>query len=96
MSIILNWNADEIPEQVRQQMPAELQRLPLGRYVLDAIDDVPELTAKEETGIHAAMESVRHGQSVSLDVADGRIDRILGRGSVERPALDSVPPTPVK
>jgi hypothetical protein len=79
VSIVLNWNGDEIPEQVRQQMPAELQRLPPGRYVLDAIDEVPELTAEEETGIHAAMESVRQGKGVSLDAAKSRIDRILAR-----------------
>ena len=77
MSIILNWNGEEIPEQVRKQMPAELQRLPPGRYVLDAIDEVPELTAEEEAGIHAAMESVRQGKVVSLEVAKARIDRIL-------------------
>jgi len=79
MSIVLNWNGDEIPEQVRQQMPAELQRLPPGRYVLDAIDEVPELTAEEEAGLHAAMESVRLGKGVSLDAAKARIDRILAR-----------------
>ena len=79
MSIVLNWNGDEIPEEVRQQMPADLQRLPPGRYVLDAIDDVPELTAEEEAGIHAAMESIRQGQGVSLDAAKERIDRILAR-----------------
>jgi hypothetical protein len=79
MSIVLNWNGDEIPEQVRQQMPAELQRLPPGRYVLDAIDEVPELTVEEEAGIHAAMESVRQGKGVSLDAAKVRIDRILAR-----------------
>ena len=79
MSIVLNWNGDEIPEQVRRQMPAELQRLRPGRYVLDAIDEVPELTAEEEAGLHAAMESVRQGKGVSLDAAKARIDRILAR-----------------
>lgn len=68
MSIVLNWNGDEIPEQVRQQMPAGLQRLPPGRYVLDAIDEVPELSAEEETGIRAAMGSVKQGKGVSLHV----------------------------
>jgi NDP-sugar pyrophosphorylase family protein len=64
ISIILNWNGEEIPDQVRKQMPAELQRLPPGRYVLDAIDEVPELTAEEEAGIHMAMESVRQARAL--------------------------------
>ena len=79
MSIVLNWNGEDIPEQVRKQMPAELQGLPPGRYVLDAVDDVPELTDDEEAGIQAAIESVRQGKGVSLEAAKERIDRILGR-----------------
>ena len=43
MSIVLKWNGEALPEQVRE-MPEELQHLPPGRYVLEPIDDVPELT----------------------------------------------------
>lgn len=79
MSIVLNWNGSDLPEQVRKQMPAELRDLPPGRYVLEAVDDMPELTAEQEAGIHAAIESVRHGKGVSLDAAKAQVDRILGR-----------------
>lgn len=79
MSIVLNWNGETLPEQVREQMPEELQHLPPGRYVLEPIDDVPELTDEQEAGIKAAIESVREGKGVSLDAAKARIDRILGR-----------------
>jgi hypothetical protein len=79
MSIVLNWNGEALPEQVREQMPEELQHLPPGRYVLEPIDDVPELTDEQEAGIEAAMESVRQGKGVSLEVAKARVDRILGR-----------------
>jgi len=79
MSIVLNWNGEDIPEQLRKQMPAELQALPPGRYVLDAVDDVPELTDDEEAGIEAAIGSVRQGKGVSVEAAKARIDRILGR-----------------
>ena len=79
MSIVLNWNGEALPEQVREQMPEELQHLPPGRYVLEPIDDMPELTDEQEAGIEAAMESVRQGKGVSLEAAKERIDRILGR-----------------
>jgi len=79
MSIVLNWNGDALPEQVREQMPAELQHLPAGRYVLEPVDDAPELIDEQETGIQAALESVQLGKGVTLEAAKARIDRILGR-----------------
>ncbi|HZL18638.1 MAG TPA: hypothetical protein VFG23_12925 [Polyangia bacterium] len=79
MSIVLNWNGQDLPENVREQMPAELRELPRGRYVLEPVDEVPELTDEEEAGIHAAIESVRAGKGVSLEAAKARVDRILGR-----------------
>jgi hypothetical protein len=79
MSIVLNWNGDTLPEQVREQMPAELQHLPPGRYVLEPVDDAPELTDEQEAGIEAAIESVRQGKGVNVETAKTRIDRILGR-----------------
>jgi hypothetical protein len=60
-------------------MPAELRELPRGRYVLEPVDEIPDLTDDEESGIHAALESVRAGKSVSLEDAKARVDRILGR-----------------
>jgi predicted transcriptional regulator len=79
MSIVLNWNGAEIPNEVRQRMPAELRDLPRGRYVIEAIDQAPVLTDEEDAGIHAALESVRRGEGVSLDEARAHIDRLLGR-----------------
>ena len=79
MSIVLNWNGETLSEEVREQMPEELQHLPAGRYVLEPVDEVPELTDEEEAGIQAAIESVRQGKGVSVETAKARIDRILGR-----------------
>ena len=79
MSIVLNWNGEALPDQVREQMPAELQHLPTGRYVLEPVDDAPELTDEQEAGIRAALESIKQGKGVSLEAAKVRIDRILGR-----------------
>ena len=79
MSIVLDWNGQDLPEEVRERMPAELRELPRGRYVLEPVDEIPHLTDDEESGIHAALESVRAGKSVSLEDAKARVDRILGR-----------------
>lgn len=79
MSIVLNWNGQDLPEEVRRHMPVELRGLPSGRYVLEAVDEAPLLTDEEEAGIHAALESIRQGKGVSMDDARARIDRILGR-----------------
>ena len=79
MSIVFNWNGDDLPDEVRRQMPEELQGLPKGRYVLESVDDAPELTDEDEAGIQAAIDSLRAGQGVSLDAAKARIDRILKR-----------------
>jgi hypothetical protein len=79
MPIVLNWNGEALPDEVRELMPEELQHLPPGRYVLEPIDEVPELTDEQEVGIQAALEPVRQGKGVSLEAAKARIDRILGR-----------------
>jgi hypothetical protein len=79
MSILLDWNGEEIPDDVREQMPPALRGLPRGRYVLEPVDDVPELTDEEEAGIQAAIESVRAGKGVSVEAAKARIERILSR-----------------
>ena len=77
MSIVFNWNGDDLPDEVRRQMPEELQGLPRGRYVLESVDDAPELTDEDEAGIQAAIDSLRAGRGVPLDAAKARIDRIL-------------------
>ena len=79
MSIVLDWNGADIPEEVRDQMPAELRKLPPGRYVLEPVDEEVELTEEQEAGIDAAIESVRQGRGVPLDAAKAQIDRILRR-----------------
>jgi hypothetical protein len=79
MSIVLDWNGQDLPDEVREQMPAELRELPRGRYVLEPVDQVPELTDEEEAGIQAAIESVRSGKGVPLEAAKAQVNRILGR-----------------
>jgi hypothetical protein len=45
----------------------------------DLREEVRELSDEEESGIHAAIESVRAGKGVSLESERARLDRILGR-----------------
>jgi hypothetical protein len=61
MAIVVNWNGVDVPE--------ELKDLKKGRYVLLPMDEAPELTEEQESGLEAALASVRAGKGVSLDEA---------------------------
>jgi hypothetical protein len=68
----VTWNGKDVP--------AELRELPAGRYVVEAIDDdAPVLSADEEAGIEAALESYRQGRVVDATRARQIIDAALGR-----------------
>jgi hypothetical protein len=69
MSVVLNWNGKGIPD--------ELRALPPGRYVIEAVDEAPELTDDEQEGIEAALASVRQGKGISLNLAKARVDQTL-------------------
>ena len=69
---IVNWNG--------QDLPAEMHELLAGRYVVEPIDDeAPALSAHEEAGIEAALESYRQGRVVDAKRAREIIDAALGR-----------------
>lgn len=58
--VILDWKGgDDVPEALRQ--------LPAGRYIVESVDDLPELTEEEEEGIRSALASLRAGKGRSLD-----------------------------
>jgi hypothetical protein len=68
----LTWNGKDVP--------AELRELPAGRYVVEAVDDdAPVLSADEEAGIEAALESYRQGHVVDGKRARQIIDAALRR-----------------
>jgi hypothetical protein len=68
----LTWNGKDVP--------AELRDLPVGRYVVEPVEDeAPALTPEEETGIEAALESYRQGRVVESKRAREIIDAALGR-----------------
>lgn len=69
---IVTWNGKDLP--------AELRDLPAGRYVVESVEeDAPVLTADEEAGIEAALESYRQGRVVDAKRAREIIDAALGR-----------------
>ena len=69
---VVTWNGKDVP--------AELRELPAGRYVVEAIDDAaPALSADDEAGIEAALESYRQGRVVDAKRARQIIDAALGR-----------------
>jgi len=64
--MIIDWNGADIPP--------ELRGLPAGKYVIERADEA--LTAEEEEGLIAALESVRAGGGVEHEVVR---ERLLGR-----------------
>ena len=52
-ALIVDWNGKDLP--------SELHDLPAGRYIVEAIDDVP-LTEDEERGVELAFEQYRQGR----------------------------------
>ena len=69
---VVTWNGKDVPPELRE--------LPAGRYVVEAIEDeAPALTAEEEAGIEAALESYRQGRVVDSKRAREIIDAAFGR-----------------
>lgn len=69
---IVTWNGTDLP--------AEMRELPAGRYVVESIDlEAPTLSAEEDAGIEAALESHRQGRTVDGKRAREIIDATLGR-----------------
>ena len=69
---VMTWNGKDVPQ--------ELQELPAGRYVVEAVEDeAPVLSPEEEAGIEAALESYRQGCVLDAKRARQIIDAALGR-----------------
>jgi hypothetical protein len=69
---VVTWNGKDVP--------AELRELPAGRYVVEAVDEeAPTLSADEDAGIEAALESFRQGRVADATRARQIIDAALGR-----------------
>ena len=69
---IVTWNGKDVP--------SELRDLPAGRYVVEAVDEeAPGLSAEEEAGLEAALESYRQGRVVDARRTREIIDAALGR-----------------
>ena len=71
MSVLLNWNGKELPEELRD--------LPSGRYVLEPVDKIMDLTSEEEAGLEDAARSLDAGEGLSLDEVKRRLHGILDR-----------------
>jgi hypothetical protein len=71
MATIVDWDGREIP--------GELRSLPPGRYVIERVDDVPQLTDAEAAGLDAAVASLRRGEGIEKDEVRRRLDAALKR-----------------
>lgn len=69
MTHVLNWNGKDVP--------AELRKLRPGRYVLEEVDQPPELTAEEEDGLIAALASFKAGRGVPAEQVHAKVKAII-------------------
>ena len=68
-SRVLTWNGKDLP--------AELSALPAGRYVVEALDDIPALTEEEDEGLRQALASLRAGKGRSVEQVRQKLDAVL-------------------
>jgi hypothetical protein len=64
---VIHWNGGDLPEELRD--------LPAGTYVVQRADELTELTAEEEEGLAAALESLNAGHGVDHEDVRRRILR---------------------
>lgn len=62
---IINWNGNDLPDALRP--------LPAGRYIVEALDESPPLTADEEDGLIQALDSLRAGRGIDHDDVRARV-----------------------
>ena len=66
---VLHWNGKDLP--------AELRDLPAGRYIVELLDEAPQLDEDEEEGLREALSSLRAGKGRSIDQVRQAIDAAL-------------------
>lgn len=68
---VIRWDGTHIPDELRQ--------LPPGRYAVESVDDIPQLTEEEERGILAALDELDGGGGRPLSDVVREIRRELPR-----------------
>jgi hypothetical protein len=68
-SCVLTWNGKDLPEELRE--------LPAGRYIVEAVDEVPALTEEEDRGLRQALASLQAGKGRATEQVHQRIDALL-------------------
>lgn len=71
MARILKWDG--------KRLPTELLDLPAGQYVVESVDDAPALTPEEESGLEAALASLRRGDGIAPGEARRRVTAAIKR-----------------
>ena len=71
MSVVVDWNGRDLPDGLRS--------LPAGRYVVESIEEAPVLSAEEDAGLEAAIDSIRSGRGVDGAEARRRIGAVVRR-----------------
>lgn len=68
-SRVIHWNGKDLPEELRE--------LPAGRYLIEPVDEAPELTDDEEDGIRQALASLHAGRGRTPAEVRQTLDALL-------------------
>ena len=71
MGHVIDWDGREVPQG--------LSELPAGRYVVESVDEAPELTPQQEEGLRSALASLDAGEGQSLDEVRRYLTSLLSR-----------------
>jgi hypothetical protein len=58
---IIEWDGTHVPE--------DLRKLPPGRYVIEYVEELDELTPGEDAGIRAALDDLEAGHGIPYEEA---------------------------
>ena len=65
---VVNWNGKDFPP--------ELHELPAGRYIIEPIDAVPELSLDEGAGLEEGLEEIARGETLSAEEVHASLDEL--------------------
>ena len=68
---VLHWNGKDVPDELRE--------LPVGSYIVEAVDSAPALTPEEDEGLSVALASLRAGGGRTIEQVRQTVDAILRR-----------------
>ena len=73
---VLTWNG--------KTFPPELRKLPPGRYAVESLEDLPQLTAEEDAAVQAGLDSLERGEGIPAEEVHAGLRAMLRKRTSPR------------